>query len=196
MEIGVSKSIEDFLKKKPDVLKKVLAQAKKPLKDAAAVNTTRWALHNSLKLLGKPIKTGTGGQTQFNRVGLGLPKQHWIDAACAGTLVTTKGFELKVLTTKPLLITAKGHGTRQSCRTSKFGFPVRYVERKKIHFGFFTGDIVKAVVLSAKKAGIHVGRLATRKSGSFNISTSTGLVEGINYKYCTTIQKKDGYAYL
>jgi hypothetical protein len=50
--------------------------------------------------------------------------------------------------------------------------------------------------LSGKKAGIHVGRLATRKSGSFNISTSTGLVEGINYKYCTTIQKKDGYAYL
>lgn len=71
-----AKNIEDFLKKKPDVLKKVLAQAKKPLKDAAAVNTTRWALQNSLKLLGKLIKTGTGGQTQFNRVGLGLPKEH------------------------------------------------------------------------------------------------------------------------
>jgi 5-methylcytosine-specific restriction endonuclease McrA len=190
-----AKNIEDFLKKKPDVLKKVLAQAKKPLKDAAAVNTTRWALQNSLKLLGKLIKTGTGGQTQFNRVGLGLPKEHWIDAACAGTLFTSIGFELKVLTTKPLLITAKGHGTRQSCRTNKFGFPVRYVERKKIHFGFSTGDIVKAVVPSGKKAGIHVGRLATRKSGSFNISTNAGLVEGINHKYCTTIQKKDGYSY-
>jgi 5-methylcytosine-specific restriction endonuclease McrA len=191
-----TKSIEDFLDKKPNVLISVLAQAKKPLKDAAAVNTTRWALYDALKLLGKPVDTGTGGQTQFNRVGLGLPKQHWLDAACAGTLLTSKGFELKLLTTKPLLITAKGHGTRQSCRTDRFGFPNRYVERKKVHFGFSTGDIVKAVVATGKKAGIHVGRLATRKSGSFNISTNDGLVQGISHKYCKTIHKKDGYSYV
>ncbi|MEQ9553240.1 MAG: RNA-guided endonuclease IscB, partial [Coleofasciculus sp. G3-WIS-01] len=37
-----AKDIDVFLAKKPDVLKRVLAQAKRPLKDAAAVNSTRW----------------------------------------------------------------------------------------------------------------------------------------------------------
>jgi 5-methylcytosine-specific restriction endonuclease McrA len=37
-----TQDIQEFLKNKPNVLKKVLAQAKAPLKDAAAVNTTRW----------------------------------------------------------------------------------------------------------------------------------------------------------
>ncbi|MGL5195206.1 MAG: hypothetical protein ACRC8Y_16625, partial [Chroococcales cyanobacterium] len=52
---------------------------------------------------------------------------------------------------KPLLITAKGHGTRQQCRTNKFGFPVRYCCRTKFHKGFQTGDIVKAVVTSKEE---------------------------------------------
>jgi 5-methylcytosine-specific restriction endonuclease McrA len=38
--------IEIFLAKKPDLLKRILSQAKRPLKDAAAVNSTRWALFN------------------------------------------------------------------------------------------------------------------------------------------------------
>ena len=33
-----TKNIEKFLAKKPDILKRILAQAKHPLKDAAAVN--------------------------------------------------------------------------------------------------------------------------------------------------------------
>ena len=33
-----SKNIEQFLAKKPDILKRIIAQAKRPLKDAAAVN--------------------------------------------------------------------------------------------------------------------------------------------------------------
>ncbi|MEI6064223.1 MAG: RNA-guided endonuclease IscB, partial [Pseudanabaena sp. ELA748] len=48
-------SITDFLAKKPDVLKKVVAQAKRPLKDAAVVNSTRWALFNALKATGLPV---------------------------------------------------------------------------------------------------------------------------------------------
>jgi 5-methylcytosine-specific restriction endonuclease McrA len=190
-----TQKVEDFLKKKPDVLKKILAQAKKPLKDAAAVNTTRWALFDALKSQGLAVWTGTGGQTQFNRVGIGLPKAHWIDAACVGILPEINGTKLQVLTSKPLLIAAKGHGTRQSCRTNKFGFPNRHVAKAKTHFGFSTGDIVKAVVPTGKKKGIHVGRLAARASGSFNISTTSGLIQAISHKYCKTIHKKDGYAY-
>ena len=68
------------------------------------------------------------------------------------------------------LIKATGHGTRQMCRTDKFGFPSRYVPRFKFVKGFQTGDIVKAVVTSGKKIGTYVGRVAVRTSGSFNIS--------------------------
>jgi hypothetical protein len=67
--------------------------------------------------------------------------------------------------------------------------------RTEFHNGFQTGDIVKAVVTSGKKAGVYVGRVATRASGSFNISAAAGLVQGISYKYCRIIHKKDGYGY-
>jgi 5-methylcytosine-specific restriction endonuclease McrA len=182
--------IKDFLAKKPDVLKRVLAQAKRPLKDAAAVNSTRWALFNVLKETGLPVSTGSGGQTKFNRTRLGLAKTHWLDAACVGKIDS-----LEILTLQPLLIKATGHGTRQMCRTDKFGFPARYVPRFKFVRGFQTGDTVKAVVTSGKKMGSYVGRVAVRSSGSFNISDQSGLISGIGHKYCESIQKKDGYGY-
>jgi hypothetical protein len=40
------------------------------------------------------------------------------------------------------------------------------------------------------------GKVAVRASGSFNIATTKATIQGgINYKYCRTIQKGDGYAY-
>ncbi len=73
--------------------------------------------------------------------------------------------------------------------------PSRYCSRTKFHKGFQTGDIVKAVVTSGKKIGTYVGRVATRATGSFNISTIDGLVQGISHKYCLPLHKKDGYSY-
>lgn len=185
-----TQDIEKFLAKKPELLKKILAQAKRPLKDATAVNSTRWALFNALKDSGLPVTTGSGGKTKFNRTRLKLPKAHWIDAACVGNVDT-----LEILTTKPLLIKATGHGTRQQCRTDKYGFPNRHCSRSKFHFGFQTGDVVKAVVTKGKKIGVHTGRIATRATGSFNISTAKELIQGISYKTCLAIHKKDGYGY-
>jgi len=184
-----TQDIERFLVKKPDVLKRILAQAKRPLRDAAVVNSTCWALLNRLKEMGLPVSTGSGGLTKFNRTRLGLAKSHWIDAACVGHIES-----LEVLTNQPLLIKATGHGTRQMCRTDKFGFPFRYTPRNKFVKGFQTGDIVKAVVTSGKKIGTYVGRVAVRTSGSFNISASE-LVQGIGYKYCQIVHRKDGYSY-
>jgi len=184
-----TQDIEKFLAKKPDILKRIIAQAKRPLKDAAVVNSTRWALLNRLKETGLPVSTGSGGLTKFNRTRLGLPKSHWIDAACVGQIES-----LEVLTNQPLLIKATGHGTRQMCRTDKFGFPSRYVPRNKFVKGFQTGDIVKAVVTTGKKIGKYVGRVAVRTTGSFNISASE-LVQGISYKYCQIVHRKDGYGY-
>jgi 5-methylcytosine-specific restriction endonuclease McrA len=185
-----TKNIEEFLKKKPDVLKKVLAQAKRPLKDAAAINSTRFCLFNQLKDTRLEVTTGSGGLTKFNRVRLQLPKTHYFDAACVGNTP-----ELVVLANQPLLVKATGHGSRQMCRTDKFGFPSRYVPQFKFVKGFQTGDIVKAVVTSGKKIGAYTGRVAVRSTGSFNISTMDGLIQGINYKYCKPIHHKDGYGY-
>lgn len=185
-----TQDIEQFLAKKPELLQKIKAQAKSPLKDATAVNSTRWALFNRLKETGLSVSTGSGGLTKFNRVRLGLAKTHWLDAACVGRVEM-----LEVFTDKPLLIKATGHGTRQMCRTDKFGFPSRYVPQNKFVQGFQTGDIVKAVVTTGKKIGTYVGRVAVRSTGSFNISTANGLIQGISYKYCVSVHKKDGYSY-
>ncbi len=185
-----TQDIEKFLAKKPDVLKRILSQSKRPLKDATAVNSTRWALFNRLKETGLSVSTGSGGLTKFNRTRLNLPKTHWLDAACVVQVDS-----LQILTRQPLLIQATGHGSRQMCRTDKFGFPSRYVPRFKFVKGFQTGDIVKAVVTQGKKIGTYFGRIAVRSSGSFNITSKGAIVQGISYKYCTIIHKKDGYLY-
>ena len=187
-----AKDIKDFLKKEPEKLKKILEQAKKPLADAAAVNTTRFKLLEVLKAVGLPVETGSGGLTKFNRTQQELEKTHWIDAAVVGKSTPEK---LIIKGVKPLLIKAVGHGSRQACRTDAYGFPNRYVPREKIHFGFQTGDIVKAVVKKGKKIGTYVGKVAIRSSGSFNISTKNGLVQGVSYKCCKRILAKDGYSY-
>lgn len=187
-----NQDIKDFLKGKQDLLKRILSQAKRPLADTAAVNATRWNLYFNLKKTGLPVEVGTGGRTKYNRTIRGLEKTHYWDAACVGSSTPEQ-----LITTgiKPLLIAAKGHGTRQQCRTDKFGFPARYCSRTKFHKEFQTGDIVKAVVTSGKKIGTYLGRVATRATGSFNILTPSGLVQGISHKYCKHIHKKDGYSY-
>jgi 5-methylcytosine-specific restriction endonuclease McrA len=187
-----NQNIKDFLKGKPDLLKRILAQAKKPLVDTAAVNATRWNLYKNLQRTGLSLEVGTGSRTKYNRTIRGLDKTHYWDAACVGASTPE---QLITTVVKPLLIAAIGHGTRQQCRTDKFGFPVRYCSRTKFHKGFQTGDIVKAVVTSGKKIGTHVGRVATRATGSFNISTPDGLVQGISHQYCQHFHKKDGYSY-
>jgi len=69
-----NKPIEQFLKSQPELILAILAQAKRPLADTAAVNATRWKLFNSLKELGLPVETGTGGRTKYNRCRQNLPK--------------------------------------------------------------------------------------------------------------------------
>ncbi|BAZ20512.1 HNH endonuclease [Kalymmatonema gypsitolerans NIES-4073] len=187
-----TKDIKEFLKKDPVRLKKIEAQAKKPLADTAAVNAARFKLLEVLKSTGLPVETGSGGLTKFNRTRQNLEKTHWIDAAVVGKSTPEK---LIISCVKPLSIQAVGHGSRQSCRTNKYGFPSRHVPREKIHFGFQTGDIVKAVVKTGKKVGTYVGKVAVRSSGSFNISTKNGLVQGISHKFCKRIHAKHGYSY-
>ncbi|MEP7289557.1 MAG: RNA-guided endonuclease IscB [Chloroflexota bacterium] len=171
---------------------KVQAEAKLPLKEAAAVNTTRWALHHRLCKTGLPVEVGTGGRTKFNRVMQGYAKAHWIDAACVGV----SGAALYIaLTHIPLLIKATGRGSRQMCRVNQFGFPRTAAKAADRVHGFQTSDLVRAGIPSGKKVGTHQGRVAVRTSGSFNITTHTGTVQGISHRHCTLVQRVDGYTY-
>ena len=115
-----TKDIATFLKKKPELLARIVAQAKAPLKDAAAVNVTRWAWIERLKEFGLPVECWSGGLTKYNRTRRGLPKVHWLDAACVGCSSPEK---IKAEGIMPLCIKATGHGCRQLCLMDRFGFP-------------------------------------------------------------------------
>ena len=185
-----AQDVRVFLAKDPKRLERILAQAKQPLRDAAAVNTTRWALFNALKATGLPVTTGSGGRTKYNRSRLGLPKTHALDAVCVGTADAVAGWQ------KPTMaIKATGRGSYQRTRLDKYGFPRGYLTRQKRIKGFQTGDTVKAVVPKGKKTGTYTGRVAVRATGSFNIQTEGCVIQGISHRYCKLIQRADGYGY-
>ena len=165
----------------------IQAQVKIPLKDASAVNTTRWALYHALQTTGIPVETGTGGRTKYNRTRLGIAKSHWGDAACVGASTPDA---LLVLTRQPLRIKAMGHGTRQMCSTDKFGFPKRHRGRAATFAGFATGDIVVAHIPTGKYAGVHTGRVAIRQRASFSLNGFD-----VHPKYLKRIHRRDGYHY-
>jgi hypothetical protein len=171
----------------------VQAHARRPLKDAAAVNGSRWALLHRLKAIGLPVEVGTGGRTKWNRTQRGLPKVHWVDAACVG--VSTPE-QVHTTGAQPLLIIAMGRHSRQMCRTNAFGFPAKAPKAVSVVAGMRTGDIVRAVVPHPSiKAGVYIGRLAVRATGSCNITSSAGTVQGIPIRYCRPLQRGDGYTY-
>ena len=170
----------------------VEVQAKKPLQDAAVVNATRWKIYKALKGSGLDIECGSGGLTKFNRTNLVLPKQHYYDACCVGRSTPDA---LYFKTDNVQIISAKGRGKHQRTNVDTSGFPRGYLSRQKQFFGFKTGDTVKAVVPLGKNVGTHYGTVACRKSGSFDIKTKAGRVQGVNHKYFRLIQSTDGYAY-
>ena len=174
----------------PARLERILARAKAPLEDAAAINTTRWALYQSLKATRLPLEVSTGGRTKYNRAHQGVPKTHALDAANVGELG-----ELHAWRAPALAIKATGRGAYQRTRLTKHGFPRGILTRNKRVHGFQTGDHVRAVVASGQRAGVHEGRVAVRASGSFNIQTPDGTVQGIHHRHCTLLQRADGYAY-
>jgi 5-methylcytosine-specific restriction endonuclease McrA len=171
----------------------VQAQARRPLTDAAVMNASRWALFHRLKATWLLVEVGTGGRTKWNRTLRELPKAHWIDAACVGASTPE---QLKLEGIVPLQITARGRHSRQMCRTNAFGFPDKAPKAVSVVAGMRTGDLVRAVVPPPSvKAGTYVARLAVRATGSCNLQTSAGTVQGIHIRYCRPLHRGDGYTY-
>lgn len=167
----------------------VQAKARIPLKDAAGVNTTRWATLAGLKgALGLQVDFYSGGRTKWNRTRFGLAKTHALDALCVGDLAGVAGAGAVVLQ-----IRATGRGLHRRCLYDKHGFPRAHFTRQKVFHGFMTGDLVRAVVPSGKSAGVHVGRVNVSASGSFLVGGLKGA--RVRWRYCQLLQRADGYDY-
>jgi 5-methylcytosine-specific restriction endonuclease McrA len=167
-----------------------MAQSRASLRDAAALNSTRYALLRVLEATGLPVETATGGRTKWNRRRLSIPKTHALDAACVGSFGRLYAWKRPVLT-----ISARGRGAYKRTRLTRHGFPRGHLMRLKSVHGFRTGDHVRADVPSGVHAGIHKGRVAVRSSGSFNLRTLEGIRQGIHHRFCLLLQHADGYGY-
>lgn len=110
--------VEDFLRQSPERLALVLAQAKAPLHDAAAVNATHWALWHALDAAFPTVRTASGSRTKWNRLRTGTPKSHTLDVLCVGELQAVDRAPARVL-----VVTATGRGSYSRTRTDKHGFP-------------------------------------------------------------------------
>jgi 5-methylcytosine-specific restriction endonuclease McrA len=188
-----NQALEDFLRDRPEVLARLQAERRAPLKDAAIVNSTRWALYERLKALEMSLETGSGGLTKWNRLKRNLPKAHWLDAACCGPSTPER---LRVQKVRPLVIEAKGRQSRQMVNVDKRGFPCSKPKGPSRVKGFRTGDLVKAVVPQHLEArGVHIGRVLVRTRGIFDVQTKQGRVKDIPARYCLSLHQNDGYGY-
>ncbi len=158
-----ARSIEAFLAKDPARLARIRAQLKRPLKDAAAVNATRWALFEALargrcrvhqpEATMLPVEIGSGGLTKFNRTRLQIPKSHALDAACVGQVDAIHAWSRPTLQ-----IRCTGRGSYQRTRLTQYGFARGYLMRTKSVKGFRTGDRLRlnvATQQASQGGGIH-----------------------------------------
>lgn len=196
-----SLKLAEFLKGKPSVLRRVKAHLGANYRDAAHTNSIRLYVMRKLSVMAEAIGTtltvGYGYTTKKNRTALGLPKDHWVDAA----VCTNNGVTVKVdPRLRPLTIKATGRGSRQFCRMNKYGFPrTKAKPRSKNFFGFKTGDVVKATIPVGARikvpVGTYVGRVVVRSSGRFDITVKGARIT-VPCKYCKPVHLMDGYAYV
>ena len=186
-----NQDVDEFLKNAPKVSGNLFRAAKNSLKDASAMNATRYACGNVIKSIGLPSTFWSGGRTKKNRISQGYPKDHWIDAACVGE----SGESVDLSNLKVKNVKATGHGDRQLCLVDRHGFPRSKASSLRVVKGFKTGDLIIAEVTKGKKTGTHFGKVAIRTNGFFNISTKNGVVQGIPYRFCRKLHSADGYWY-
>ena len=72
----------------------------------------------------------------------------------------------------------------------------RLLEIRKVKLTFYEIQPSSPECHSIQKAGTHIGKVAVRASGSFNVSTTAGVVQGISHKHCSVLHRADGYSYL
>ena len=186
---------DEYLKNKKDGterIERIRKHLKDPLHDATAVNATRGFILRELDKTGLPVTCYSGGRTAYNRSRFGVSKDHALDAACIGDINSIEGWKgMKIL-----VATAKGHGSRLRQHMDAYGFPAGTpYTRRKMHYGFMTGDYVKAVVLKGKYKGTWQGRISVRDRKQVLLSVRGFKSFDVNPDCCRSIKRSDGYAY-
>ncbi|MFE2278787.1 RNA-guided endonuclease IscB [Streptomyces sp. NPDC059454] len=189
-----SSPVEVFLAHRPDRLGKILQQAGTPLHDAAAMNATRWQLMDALSDLGRPLRTWSGAQTMENRNAMGLAKTHTLDALCVGPVDHDGGDAIVRSPAQVLVAKATGRGSYARTTPDRYGFPRLLRARTKQHFGYITGDLVRATVPSGKWTGTWTGRVSVRARGQHSVATSVGRIN-VSHRNLRLLQRGDGYGY-
>ncbi|MDX2932921.1 RNA-guided endonuclease IscB [Streptomyces ipomoeae] len=189
-----NRPVDIFLAHRPERLAKILQQVKAPLQDAAAMNTTRWRLLEALEALGRPVHDWPGTLTKQNRTTTGLEKTHTLDALCVGPLDHEGGDAIVRVPGNVLVAKATGRGSYARTTPDRFGFPRLRRARAKQHFGYVTGDLVRATMPSGKWAGTWTGRISVRARGQHSLTTPQGRIN-VSHRNLRLLQRGDGYGY-
>ncbi|WP_272902833.1 RNA-guided endonuclease IscB [Streptomyces sp. BA2] len=189
-----SKPIDVFLADRPERLAEIRAQNRPPLRDAAVMNSTRRQLIEGLGALGPPVHAWQGLRTQRNRTAMGLDKTHTTDALAVGELDRENGGQIVRVPARVLVVKATGRGSYARTTPDRFGFPRLQRARTKEHFGYVTGDLVRATLPTGKWAGTWNGRISVRARGQHSLATPTGRIN-VSYRNLRLLQRGDGYAY-
>lgn len=158
------------------------------------MNATRWRLAEGLESAGVPVHSWSGGRTKWNRVAMNLPKTHTLDAIAVGPLHHEQGEAIKRVPEQVLVMKATGRGSYARTRPDKYGFPRLNLTRTKRHYGYQTGDLVRATVSTKERKGTWTGRVVVRATGSHTVTTKHGRLR-TSYKNLRLLQRSDGYAY-
>ena len=182
-----------------DFAKRVQAAARKSqqgLSDATAVNSIRWKLFETLKSVGLPVISGTGGKTAYHRNLAKLPKTHYYDAASV-CLVPKRPKHFNIAVIKSV-----GYGRRDLKKFSvkKPGF--NYGERKRSSGdGFRKYDHVEMLKSNGTWKGIIncFDRTPKGKPHKLRIEYFAPEVSDPRKSGNTTelrlLQRRDGYSY-
>ena len=133
-------------------------------------------------------RAGSGGRTKFNRTTRGLPKTHWLDAACVGasTPETLSASKASGRCWSRRAAMASGTAAGRTSTASRSGTP----RGRRSYQGFRTGDIVRADIPNGKHRGTHTGRIAIRYRPSFRM----GAID-VHPDQLTVVHRADGYNY-
>ncbi|MEU4493093.1 RNA-guided endonuclease IscB [Streptomyces sp. NPDC023998] len=186
--------VTEFLARRPDRLATILEQAKAPLHDAGVMNATRQQLAYALEALGRPVHVWSGGRTKWNRTAMGLNKSHTLDALCVGRLDHENGDTIVRVPQQVSVIKATGRGVYARTTPDRFGFPRLRRPRRKQHYGFATGDLVRATVPTGRWKGTWTGRVAVRATGQHSLTTPVGRLN-VSHVNLRLLQRADGYSY-
>ncbi|RUT06073.1 hypothetical protein DSM106972_032790 [Dulcicalothrix desertica PCC 7102] len=181
-----NQSIDEFLKNDPVRLDNIKRHQKQSLRDAAAVNSTRNKLFDSLKSFNIPAYCGSGAYTKMMRIKSNLPKTHFIDAGCVNALQ-----EVTLKTIQPLRVKCNGHGNRQFVTMDKHGFPRSCYAPKHVRKDWKAGDIIKV----KKKDGTSVLGRVKKAAKTLIFIPFRGKETSFSPKNTKPIHRSDGYRY-